>query len=321
MERRRIIIVLGMHRSGTSLCANMLAKLAVDMADAPGESPANRRGHWERPRINDLHDEVLALLGRAWGEDAHHLALPEGWEGDTRVCAVGMKLADWLRPRVAATGCFGFKDPRTSRLLAMWPPILATLDAEPRYVLCIRDPAQVARSLVTRDRTAREAAEYRWLIYNAHAVHGVGEAPVCVLPYEDWFTDPITAARRLAAFVSEAAGPSEADLDALASSTVDLELRHDDEAPEPVKPAVALLHRMITEARGEARLPPGLRHCAAHLVAMEQSCLPMLREAVSAKVGLREQNRVIRDLNALIERLRCENAALRAAIPQPFALS
>jgi hypothetical protein len=320
MSQRKIVIVLGMHRSGTSLCANMLACLGVDMADTPGASPANRRGHWERPRVNDLHDEVLALFGRAWGDEAHHLALPEGWENDPRTLAVGLKLADWLRPRLSATGSFGFKDPRTSRLLGMWPPILATLNAEPLYVACIRDPAQVARSVVARDRTAREGAEYRWLVYNTQAVHNVGSAPVCILPYEDWFTAPLATARRLASFVGAVPVPDDAALAALVSSTVDLELRHDETAPEPVKPAAAMLHRLIVESRDQGSFSPELRRFAAHLVAMEQSTLPMLREAVSARAGLREQNRVIGDLNALIEKLRRENASLRAAAPQPFAL-
>jgi len=321
MSHCKIVIVLGMHRSGTSLCANMLSRLGIDMADAPGASPANRRGHWERPRINDLHDEVLALFGRAWGDEAHHLALPEGWEHDPRVQAIGLKLAEWLRPRLADTAGFGFKDPRTSRLLALWPSILASLGAEPRYVACIRDPAQVARSIVARDRTARDNAEYRWLVYNTHAVHGVGEAPVCILPYEDWFTNPLTNARRLAAFVGAMPCADDAALAALVSSTVDQDLRHDEVAPEAVKPAAAMLHRLIVQCCEQGAFSAELRRFAGHLVAMEQSCLPMLRDAVSARVGLREQNRVIGDLNGLIETLRRENASLRAAAPQPFALN
>ena len=66
LMKRQVVTVLGMHRSGTSLCANLLHAMGVDMAEEPGPSPNNRRGHWERPRINDLNDEVFALFGRAW---------------------------------------------------------------------------------------------------------------------------------------------------------------------------------------------------------------------------------------------------------------
>ncbi len=50
MPSPAIVTVLGMHRSGTSLCANVLQVLGVDMAEGPGASPANQRGHWERAR-------------------------------------------------------------------------------------------------------------------------------------------------------------------------------------------------------------------------------------------------------------------------------
>ena len=54
VQRRPIILVLGMHRSGTSLCSHLLSALGVDMSDKipgpgnPAPTPDNPRGHWER---------------------------------------------------------------------------------------------------------------------------------------------------------------------------------------------------------------------------------------------------------------------------------
>src|SRR5271156_678413 len=186
----RIVTVLGMHRSGTSLCANMLQMLGVDMAEASGAGPANERGHWERARINDLNDLVFTAFGRRWADASHVLALPEGWLDDARVQQVQAALVGYMAPRIGAGQAFGFKDPRTARL-----------EAVPRYVFCVRDPGQVARSLSARDRMTRGQAEYRWLVYNADAVAGVAGAQVCVVPYEDWFLRPQVTARRLASFV------------------------------------------------------------------------------------------------------------------------
>src|SRR5271163_4802889 len=112
----RIVTVLGMHRSGTSLCANMLQMLGVDMAEASGASPANERGHWERARINDLNDQVFAAFGRRWAEAAHVLALPDGWLEDCRVQEVQAALVAWLAPQIGGSRVYGFKDPRTARL-------------------------------------------------------------------------------------------------------------------------------------------------------------------------------------------------------------
>src|ERR1700730_15018756 len=67
-----IVMVLGMHRSGTSLCSHVLSVLGVDMADRMfprgGETagPDNPRGHWERWEIVDFHDRILAHFNRAY---------------------------------------------------------------------------------------------------------------------------------------------------------------------------------------------------------------------------------------------------------------
>jgi hypothetical protein len=63
-HRRPIVIVLGMHRSGTSLCSHLLSALGVDMADDIGVNVGNDRGHWERWEIVELHDRILGLFNR-----------------------------------------------------------------------------------------------------------------------------------------------------------------------------------------------------------------------------------------------------------------
>jgi len=49
-----IVVVLGMHRSGTSLCAHILSAMGIDMADAIGEHPSNTRGHWSGGRSSSF---------------------------------------------------------------------------------------------------------------------------------------------------------------------------------------------------------------------------------------------------------------------------
>jgi hypothetical protein len=45
---RPIVVLLGMHRSGTSLCSHILSALGVDMADEVTPNAGNEKGHWER---------------------------------------------------------------------------------------------------------------------------------------------------------------------------------------------------------------------------------------------------------------------------------
>jgi hypothetical protein len=288
-----------MHRSGTSLCANILHEMGVDMADAQGASANNARGHWERPRINDLHDAVLALFGRPWNAPTHHLALPDQWWTDPRVEPIRVRLIAYLETRLEPGHLTGFKDPRTSRLLAMWPPILDRLNADPIYIFCIRNPAQVARSITARDSLPADQAAYRWLVYNAQAVHGVATAPVCVIPYEAWFTTPEPTLARLAAFINAPPNPNLAAL-------IDTTLRHDALAPpDPVPQIATTLHQQI--AATTTHFPPALQTLAETILACEAAMMPFLRDAALLPLSIAEQNRAIADLHALIDRLRNEN--------------
>ena len=68
VQRRPIVLVLGMHRSGTSLCSHLLSALGVDMADDIGVNLGNDKGHWERWEIVESHDRILGLFNRDyWG--------------------------------------------------------------------------------------------------------------------------------------------------------------------------------------------------------------------------------------------------------------
>jgi len=299
-----IVTVLGMHRSGTSLCANMLQMLGVDMADASGAGPANERGHWERSRINDLNDLVFAAFGRRWADAAHVLALPDGWLDDARVRQVQAALVGYLAPRIGGERAFGFKDPRTARLMPMWRQVFADIGVVPRYVLCVRDPAQVARSLSARDRMARGQAEYRWLVYNADAVAGVAGAPVCVVPYEDWFSRPQETARRLASFV----GAEEPDAE-LVRALIDPDLRHDEEEALPARAMARRLHRQILRAVTTGRFDTDLPAFCTCVAEFEQLVQPLLVETEVLRVSVSDQHRVIGDLNALVRQLRVARLA------------
>lgn len=290
----QVVMVLGMHRSGTSLCAHMLHALGVDMADTPGASPENVRGHWERARINDLNDQVFAAFGRGWAQTSHVLALPENWLEDPRVASVGAALVAWLRPLVAS-GRFGFKDPRTARLLPLWREIFTALNVRPRFVFCVRDPVQVSRSISARDHLAAAHSEYRWLIYNMSAVLGVGRDPVCVVPYEEWFTRPEETARRLANFVG--AAPPSAEI---VRTVIDPSLRHDAASLEPARRLARGLHGLILESVAAGRFGANLLAFCDCLEAFAHQVQPLLVDSEVLRASVTAQNRVIADLNAAL---------------------
>ena len=71
------VIVLGMHRSGTSAVAGALGVLGVNLGERLVQAQAdNPKGYWEHADAVQLHERLLAALGSAW-EDPREL--PVDW--------------------------------------------------------------------------------------------------------------------------------------------------------------------------------------------------------------------------------------------------
>ena len=177
--------------------------------------------------------------------------------------AIGVALADVLRHGVASGRRWGFKDPRTARLMPLWRQVFQSAGVQPRYIFCVRNPAQVARSVSARDRTARDQAEYRWVLYNGAAVAELGAAPVCLVPYEHWFSAPEDTARRIGGFLGLAPPPP-----GLVAGIVDPGLRHDDDALAPARPLARRLYRVILDGMAEQNGEPVFARRCARLLHM-----------------------------------------------------
>ena len=188
-HKRPIMVVLGMPRSGTSLCSHVLSVLGTDMTDPIERQPANAHRHWERMELRAFHDQILDVFGRAYNSPTHDLPLPIAWWADPQVQAIRQEIVAFLRRRIPEGGLFGFKDPRAARLLPVWHQVFEELKLAPKFVLCLRNPAQVARSLAARDGLDLDLGEYRWFCYMAEALANLQDQKVCTIEYEDWFGD------------------------------------------------------------------------------------------------------------------------------------
>ncbi len=181
------IIVLGMHRSGTSLLAGALYNLGIFMGEdqnlMPAQEDVNAKGFWEHEGIVAIHDEIYRVLGSHWSQIA---ALPDGWVDYEQIAPFRSELLKIITTEFFGKGLWGFKDPRVCRLLPLWHSIFAELGVRPKFILLSRHPFEVAASLTKRDsdlswgyslflwlRHTLEAEEYSksfdrsWLTYEA----------------------------------------------------------------------------------------------------------------------------------------------------------
>ena len=66
---KKIICVLGMHRSGTSMLAHLIKEMGIyfgEWDDLYEPSDYNLDGHFELRQIVDTHDEILSYYHRSW---------------------------------------------------------------------------------------------------------------------------------------------------------------------------------------------------------------------------------------------------------------
>jgi hypothetical protein len=143
------VCVLGMHRSGTSALVRMLGLLGVEIgSDFCPAAPDNPTGFWELQSIVQTHDELFNALKTSFDD---FWPLPPGWEMRPEVESFRKKLAEIAGAQLATRPLWGFKDPRTCRLAPIWRMVFNELGASPRYVIVLRHPREIARSLAAQN--------------------------------------------------------------------------------------------------------------------------------------------------------------------------
>src|SRR6202042_3196435 len=77
------------------------------------------------------------------------LIADEQWQSP-EVEALRNESLHYLRTHFLQHPLWGFKDPRTIRLLPFWLTVFERLDVDGRYIVAIRNPLSVAASLLRR---------------------------------------------------------------------------------------------------------------------------------------------------------------------------
>jgi hypothetical protein len=248
--RARVVLILGMHRSGTSLLARMLAAQGLPLGRhlLTDPMPDNPHGYWEQAEIVAIQEGLLRHFKRDWWGARGLEPLPEGWRAAPATRRAQGLLSRILAREMAAAGpVWGFKDPRTLRFLPLWDDILAEQDLEPVPVLALRAPAAVAASLALRNRLPRARADALWAFNTIEALNGAAGRLAAVVDYDAWFTRPEETAHRLQALLG-LPGPPHA-----ACHLIDPALRHGPRGEPPAPSAFEALHRALI---ARAPLPP-----------------------------------------------------------------
>ena len=169
LRRSQVVVILGMHRSGTSLLTGTLQEAGLVLGDVVTSAPHNRKGNREALPIRALHDDLLHSSGGSWEKPPSQVI----WQPSHRA----------LRDDIVAGyqhECFwGFKDPRSLFCLEGWLEALPELQA----VAIFRHPEAVARSLQAREGMALDDGLVLWTLYNQQLLYWMDQLDVPLLHF------------------------------------------------------------------------------------------------------------------------------------------
>jgi GT2 family glycosyltransferase len=196
-QKKKLIVVLGMHRSGTSVITRGLQVFGVELGDQlmPANASDNPTGYWEDLDVNALNIKILEALRSDWQR-----VTPIDADDVTFLCKKGflLKAVELLRKKSSGTLSFGFKDPRLSLLLPFWREAFKNCaDLEVIYVITARNPLSVVMSLGKRGVNPIHG----YLMWFSHVLESLkstwGEKHV-VVDYDKLLADPSHELGRIA---------------------------------------------------------------------------------------------------------------------------
>lgn len=155
------ILVLGMHRSGTSACTRVLNLLGCALPNQlVGEGEGNETGHWESTEVLSLNEEMLESVGSShddWGP------MNADWRTSAIRSQMVLRASKVLADHAKLGPLFAIKDPRMCRIADVWLEAAIEARVEPLVILMLRNPVEVAASLEARDLMATGYGELLWL--------------------------------------------------------------------------------------------------------------------------------------------------------------
>lgn len=292
------IIVLGMHRSGTSAVVRLLNLMGAYLGppgSIKGANPENPKGFWENEDLVELNKGVLAAQRCLWdrlGEfDRTRL-------GDERLATLRRRALDFLID-LDRSRPWAVKDPRMCLLMPFWRPMLEV----PVCVLVNRNPVEVAASLRARSGMPVPVGVALWEFHVVEALRGTQDIPRMLVQYHDLLDDPVRTAQRLFERLCQAGvrglnSPDEAEVRAF----VDADLRRQRATTEQLedfltRPQLALARALADGSALDAAYLPDQSETGKEILRSHDATLFAEAEVKHLRGEVAERDKTIEGLH------------------------
>jgi hypothetical protein len=221
--QKRLVVVLGMHRSGTSAITRSLSVMDVSLGNnlIPPVELNNAKGFWEDVEINAINNQMLLALGTDWyrlapiEQDDIELLNKKGY----LIGAVTL-----LCQKTEGVTVLGLKDPRIIKLLPFWQKVIEKCKLNPSYVITLRHPLSVVKSLAQRDGLDARHGYLLWMGHVIASLSGTNGCDRVLVDYDCLMQSPEFEVNRIAKSLDFKVDPME--LQVYQAEFLDENLRH-----------------------------------------------------------------------------------------------
>ena len=310
---RLALVVLGMHRSGTSAFTRTASLLGADlptnlMPPAPGE---NEKGFWESLDIYGLNDDILESAGSSWDDWRPFNA---EWFRVNISSHFSNRASEIIQRDFSSSSLFVLKDPRICLILPFWQQVFRVLQVEIRCLIPFRHPLEVAASLSQRNGFGPLKSQLLWLRHVLDAERDSRHLVRAFSPFDgllaDWRTEIAHISQVMDVAWPRRSAAAELEIDAF----LEARLRHHTSpqhrigAPAPISTWIGETYAGLLELRKDPDSATARDRLDGVRSEFDQSCLALgavvkEEELVSShvKLELALSKNQIRDLDGKIE--------------------
>ena len=201
INMKKIVVVLGMHRSGTSVMTRSLRSMGVDLGNdlMPPVLEENEKGYFEDNSINQINEMILRHFDMTWDSlDVNPIKLLNG----NYLFELRQKSIDLLKSKFNDSSVFGLKNPRIPLLLPFWQSIFKQMNLDVYYIIALRNPMSVASSLEKRNKFDPYKSYYLWFLNNVHSINNTRDKRRLVVDYDALMDHPDDQLLRMAKFLN-----------------------------------------------------------------------------------------------------------------------
>lgn len=270
----KVILVAGMHRSGTSALTRVLNLAGLPLpSNLMPPAVDNTDGFWEPVDIVNLHNAILSSLGSDWDD---HREIPAAWFTSEAARQAGVHLEEWISSEIAGKDALLVKDPRVCRLLPLWQGVCEKMKIDLDAVIAFRNPIEVANSLQKRNQFSPVKSVLIWLRHFLDAERFTRGGSRSFVDFDELMTSPLSTIRRIERELKLPSAVPDAELTVFLDETLKPSLRHhvatnDDlaKAGSASSPPLIVYPWALAAAAGQSPSPAVLDEIAMKLREME----------------------------------------------------